>query len=80
MRAGGGCRPATAADGASCDRTSAPADVELPVQALGAAYLGGTRLGTLARAGLVTEARPGAVAELSAAMSWEPAPWSPMIF
>ncbi len=71
---------APAAAGASCARTSAPADVELPVQSLGAAYLGGTRLGALARAGLVAEARPGAVAELSAAMSWDPQPWSPMIF
>jgi predicted acetyltransferase len=69
-----------AADGASCDRTSAPADVALPVQSLGAAYLGGTGLGALARAGLVSETRPGAVAELSAAMSWDPPPWSPMIF
>jgi predicted acetyltransferase len=69
-----------AADGASCHRTSAPADVELPIQSLGAAYLGGTRLGALARAGLVAEARPGAVAELSTAMSWDPPPWSPMIF
>jgi predicted acetyltransferase len=69
-----------AAGGASCERTSAPADVTLPVQSLGAAYLGGTRLGALARAGLVAEARPGAVAELSAAMSWDPLPWSPMIF
>lgn len=69
-----------AADGASCGRTSAPADVVLPVQSLGAAYLGGTGLGALARAGLVAETRPGAVAELSAAMSWDPPPWSPMIF
>ena len=69
-----------AADGASCDRTSAPADVVLPVQSLGAAYLGGTGLGALARAGLVRQTRPGAVAELSAAMSWDPPPWSPMIF
>ncbi len=67
-------------DGASCHRTSAPADVTAPVQSLGAAYLGGTGLGTLARAGLVSEIRPGAVAELSAAMSWDPPPWCPMIF
>jgi len=65
---------------ASCQRTSAAADVAAPARALGAAYLGGTRLGALAGAGLVTEIRPGALAELSAAMSWDPAPWSPMIF
>ena len=65
---------------ASCERTGDPADVALPVRALGAAYLGGTRLGTLAEAGMVTERRSGALAELSAAMSWDPAPWCPMIF
>ena len=49
----------------------------LPVAALGAAYLGGTRLGSLAEAGLVTEARAGSLAVLSTAMSWEPAPLVP---
>ena len=47
---------------------------------LGAAYLGGTRLGGLAAAGQITEQRPGALAELSTAMWWDPAPWSPMMF
>jgi len=64
----------------TCERTTAPADLALPVRALGAAYLGGTRLGALAAAGLATEATPGSVAALSAAMSWDPAPWCPMIF
>ena len=73
-------RAGRAADGASCDRTSAAADVVLQAQSLGAAYLGGTGLGALARAGLVWQTRPGAVAELSAAMAWDPPPWSPMIF
>ncbi len=71
---------AAAGPGASCERTSAPADLALPVRALGAAYLGGTRLGALAAAGLVTEMRPGALAALSAALSWDPAPWCPAIF
>ncbi|HEV2372065.1 MAG TPA: GNAT family N-acetyltransferase [Streptosporangiaceae bacterium] len=66
--------------GGTCERTSAPADVALTVEALGAAYLGGTRLGTLARAGLATEATPGALAALSTALSWDPAPWCPLIF
>ena len=43
----------------TCERTTAPADLVLPVRALGAAYLGGTRLGPLAAAGLVTEVTPG---------------------
>ena len=59
----------------SCERTGAAADIVLPVAALGAGYLGGTRLGSLAAAGLMTERREGAVARLSAAMYSDPAPW-----
>ena len=65
---------------ATCERTTAPADVVLPVWAVGAAYLGGTRLRAMATAGLITEVTPGSLAALSTAMSWEPAPWCPMIF
>jgi predicted acetyltransferase len=74
--------PATTAGPAlaRCERTSAPADLSLPVRALGAVYLGGTKLSALGGAGLVTELQPGALAALSAAMSWDPAPWSPMNF
>jgi predicted acetyltransferase len=78
---------APAADGpplaglpATCERASGPADLALPVHALAAAYLGGTRLAPLAAAGLISELRPGALAALSAAMSWDPAPWCPLIF
>lgn len=74
LRAGG------PSGGATCERTSEPADVALDVRELGAAYLGGTRLGVLAAAGLVTELRPGTLATLSAAMSWDPSPWCPRIF
>jgi predicted acetyltransferase len=63
-----------------CLRTGEPADLALGIRELGAAYLGGTRLGTLAAAGLVREFRPGALAELSAAMTWPTAPWCPQIF
>jgi predicted acetyltransferase len=73
-------RAAPAGFRATCERTTAPADVVLPVRALGAAYLGGTRLAAMAKAGLVTEATPGSLAALSTAMSWEPAPWCPMTF
>jgi len=65
---------------AECARTEAPADIALDVRELGAAYLGGTRLAALAAAGLVSELRPGAVARLSTAMGWDPAPWCPRIF
>jgi predicted acetyltransferase len=60
----------------SCERTTAEPDLVLPVSALGAAYLGGTRLGALAAAGIITELRAGSVAALSAAMWWDPAPWA----
>ena len=65
---------------ATCERTTAAADVVLPVWAVGAAYLGGTGLTAMANAGLITEATPGSLAALSTAMSWEPAPWCPMTF
>jgi predicted acetyltransferase len=65
---------------ATCERTTAPADVTMPVCAVGAAYLGGTGLKAMASAGLITEARPGSLAALSTAMSWELAPWCPMTF
>jgi predicted acetyltransferase len=63
-----------------CERTTAEPDLALPVTVLGAGYLGGTRLGGLAAAGQITELRPGAVAALSAAMWWDPAPWAPTHF
>ena len=44
---------------ATVERTTADADVRLPVEALGSAYLGGANLLGLARAGLVTEQRAG---------------------
>ena len=65
---------------ASCVPASSPADLALDVTELGAAYLGGTRLGALAGSGLVTELRPGATRQLSASLTWDPAPWCPMVF
>jgi predicted acetyltransferase len=63
-----------------CERTGDEAEVAVTASALGAAYLGGTRLGALAAAGQAVELRAGALGELSAAMSWDPAPWCPMTF
>jgi predicted acetyltransferase len=65
---------------ATCGPSSSAPDVLLDVTQLGAAYLGGTTLGALAAAGLVTEGRPGAVRQLSTAWSWDPAPWCPVNF
>jgi len=73
-------RLSAAGDTASCvPAAGSDSDVQLDVSALGAAYLGGTRLGALAGAGLVG-GQPGAIRQLSAAMSWDPAPWCPVIF
>jgi predicted acetyltransferase len=64
----------------SCERSTDPADLRLPVQALGAAYLGAPRLGQLAAAGQVAELTPGALATLATAMSWPIAPFNGTIF
>lgn len=45
-------------------RTDDEAEVSLPVAALGAAYLGGTNLADMHRAGVIAEHRPGAVHDL----------------
>lgn len=67
--------------GAVCASTTDPADLVVDVRDLGAAFLGGTSLITRARAGWVTEARPGALAAASLAFGWPgPAPHCPMIF
>ena len=59
---------------ASVSRTSNEADIRLPVEALGAAYLGGTNLVGMLRAGFVEELRAGAVLELWRAMRHDVAP------
>ncbi len=68
------------ADGAGCTATSAPADLALDVRELAAAYLGGSSLTALAAAGLVTELRPGALQEASAAFTWPVAPYCGWVF
>lgn len=65
---------------ATCERTDAAPELTLDVRELGAAYLGGTPLGALAGAGLVTEHRPGAVAEASAGFGWPVSPYAPEVF
>ena len=52
---------------AEVTRTDAPADLALDVATLGAAFLGGTRLSTLAAAGRVRECHPGTLARASLA-------------
>ncbi len=68
------------ATGATCERTTEPADLALGVEALGAAYLGDPVLPALAAAGRVDERRPGALAATAAAFGWPVAPHCPIIF
>lgn len=56
---------------ATCTPTTDAADLAVDVRALGAAYLGGTRLSSLAAAGLVRELTPGTLATANAAFSWD---------
>ncbi|MCG7204709.1 GNAT family N-acetyltransferase [Streptomyces arenae] len=63
--------------GASCERTTDTAELALSVRELGAAYLGGVSLRSLARAGRVRELRPGSLAEASMAFGSPSVPWLP---
>jgi len=65
---------------ATCERTDAAADVTLDIEALGAVYLGGTSLTSLAAAGLVSTTDPLRLNEISAAFGWSRQPWCPVIF
>jgi predicted acetyltransferase len=65
---------------ATCAPTALPAGLELGVAELGAAYLGGTTLDVLARAGRVRELRSGALAAASRAFQGDRAPYCPEIF
>ncbi len=65
---------------ASCVRTDDLADLAMSSASLGAAYLGGTTLATLAGAGLVTELRPGTLEATSTAFASVRQPICPEIF
>ncbi|MFF9847942.1 GNAT family N-acetyltransferase [Streptomyces litmocidini] len=65
------------AKGATCVRTGDAPDLALSVRELGAAYLGGTSLVSLASAGRVRELREGALVEASVAFGSPVAPWLP---
>ena len=67
-------------DGARCERTTEPAQVRLSAEALGAAYLGGTRLTALAAAGRVRADDDKTLAAVSAAFQGDTAPWCPTVF
>jgi predicted acetyltransferase len=63
-------------EGASVRRTKKGADLALDVPELGAAYLGGVRFSTLARAGLLVEQTAGALARADAMFATDPLPFA----
>lgn len=67
-------------NGATCSRTDDPADLSLGASELGAVYLGGQSIITLARAGRVIEHQKAAVSAASLAFEHTPAPWVPHHF
>lgn len=67
-------------DGVECHPTDAPPHLKLEVRDLGAAYLGGTRLSTLAEAGRVQELQPGALARADLMFSGERTPYTAQQF
>lgn len=62
-------------DGATVKPTDEPAALTLPVRALSAAYLGGTRLRALHAAGWLDEHEPGAVERADALLAGAVTPW-----
>ncbi|ADD44982.1 GNAT family N-acetyltransferase [Stackebrandtia nassauensis] len=64
-------------DDVSCEPTAAPAELRLSAAELGAAYLGGTSLTSLAAAGLVEELSPGALGRADAAFRGHREPFYP---
>jgi predicted acetyltransferase len=62
-------------EGSTCERTSAPADVELPVAAVGMLSLGGVRFGRLVWAGLADCADPALVRRLDLALTADREPF-----
>jgi predicted acetyltransferase len=65
---------------AECEETSSAAALELSAAELGAAYLGGTTLESLGRAGRVRERAAGALRAASVAFRGALEPWCPEIF
>jgi predicted acetyltransferase len=61
-------------DGAACEPTRAEPDLALDVADLGAAYLGGASLASLARADRVAERTPGALLRADRMFAADPPP------
>lgn len=66
--------------GATCERTTAAADLVIGVRELGSVFLGGNSLASLGLAGLVEERRSGALTEASRAFATDLEPSLPFGF
>jgi len=66
--------------GATCERSTDPADLVLTAAELGSVHLGGPTLAGLAAAGRVEERTAGAVRAASRAFAEDRQPWCPEIF
>ncbi|PSJ29889.1 GNAT family N-acetyltransferase [Streptosporangium nondiastaticum] len=67
-------------DGATCTRTTRPADLTLPAAVLGSLFLGGESAVRLAALGRVAEERPGAAGRADALLRTGRRPWCADIF
>ena len=67
-------------DSSRCTRTDDDAAIRLSMEDLGAVFLGGTSLATLADAGRVKAADEESLVRTSEAFGWHVAPWCPVIF
>ena len=66
--------------GATCARSTDPADLRLDTTVLASGYLGDPVLTGFALAGRIAEQRPGATRRLATALGWTPSPWCPHHF
>jgi len=76
----GGWRLQTRGGAGRVERTTAPADLTLDIQDLGALYLGGTSVGQLQWAGRIHEGTAGAGRRADLLFPGEAAPWCPEVF
>ncbi len=67
-------------EGAICSRTGSRPDIVLQVEDLSAAYLGGTRFSSLARAGRVIEESAESLRRADAMFAGDPPPWGITVF
>jgi predicted acetyltransferase len=67
-------------EGGTAEPTEDAAELRLPVQSLGSAFLGGISFAELDRAGRVEELEHGALMRADALFRWDRHPWCPEIF